>query len=159
MSTRRGQRCPKSGKKGCRGARWCEKFSSIPEKRLLTLSSASLWYREKPRLCSPMSWPSCRASSGETSRSCSPDLMEHGGGWQRAERRRVQGLVSLSRLHLQQPQHGRVVSELHPPLGGQADVFSQVVYSSYAPTKKRKETLDRWETPRTCVLFTLISLL
>lgn len=39
-------------------------------------------------------------------------------------------LVGLSCLHLQQSQHGRVVSQFHPPLGGQADVLGQVVNSS-----------------------------
>lgn len=76
--------------------------------------------------------------------------MEHGGGWQRAEEsgagRVPRASVGLSRLHLQQSQHGRVVSELHPPLGGQAHVLSQVVHSSYTETERQKkqDTSDRW---------------
>lgn len=49
--------------------------------------------------------------------------------------------VGLSRLHLQQSQHGRVVSELHPTLGGQAHVFSQVVHGSWA--ERGKQPSDR----------------
>lgn len=78
------------------------------------------------------------AFSGCTARLRAGELKStHDGVWRRAEegdrqlcRVRLEALVGLSCLHLQQSQHGRVVSEFHPPLGGQADVLSQVVYSS-----------------------------
>lgn len=59
------------------------------------------------------------------------------GTWRRregrgaGERRACEASVGLSRLHLQQSQHGRVVPELHPALGGQAHVLGQVVHGSW----------------------------
>lgn len=71
--------------------------------------------------------------------------MEHGGRWQREEESGAGcvlggALVGLSRLHLQQSQHGRVVSKFHPPLGRQAHVLGQVVHSSCTETKRQKKT-------------------
>ncbi len=107
---------------------WWEKFSSIPQ-RALSHPQASLSLV-------------CRESSREASWGWSPDLMEYGGGWQRAVESgagRVPVVsVCLSCLHLQQSQHCWVVSEFHPPLGGQAHVLSQVVYRSCTETKRHK---------------------
>lgn len=104
-----------------------------------------LMRRGAERPCADVVWSDCRASSREASWSWRPDLdgsvVEGGGG----RRRVVQGageaggdepLVGLSRLHLQQSQHGRVVPEFHPPLGGQAHVLRQVVHRSCKDTKR-----------------------
>lgn len=68
-------------------------------------------------------------------------VAEGRGEWCRVVSR--DALVGLSRLHLQQSQHGRVVSKFHPPLGGQAHVLSQVVNGSYKDRGK-KHMSDRW---------------
>lgn len=71
--------------------------------------------------------------------------MEEGGrGRGEGSGVRPRALVGLSRLHLKQAQHGWVVPKFHPPLGGQAHVLSQVVYSSCAETKGQKGKSDRW---------------
>lgn len=83
--------------------------------------------------------------------------MEQGGNG-RDRGMAVQGvaLVGLSRLHLKQPQHRRVVPKFHPPLGGQAYILSKVVYSSCTETRRQG---NAHETPATRVPVTLISFL
>lgn len=83
--------------------------------------------------------------------------MEQGGKGQDGGME-VQGvaLIGLSRLHLQQPQHRRVVPEFHPPLGGQAYILSKVVYSSCTETRRQE---NAHETPATRVPVTLVSFL
>lgn len=122
----------------------------FPEEPCHTGKRPFLCCTARLRVRALMSWPGCRSSSREASWSWSPDLMEHGGGWQRAEESGagcVPGaLVGLTRLHLQQSQHGRVVSKFHPPLGGQAHVLSQVVYGSCTGTKRQEKNTHTRQT-------------
>lgn len=92
---------------------------------------------------SPMSW------RGRREATWSPDLMKsvkqaeaeaEAGETERQEVEDASGasLVGLSRLHLQQPEHCRVVPEFHPPLGGQAHVLSQVVHGSCTENSEKR---------------------
>lgn len=127
------------------GWQWCEKFSSTPQGALSHPQvSLSLVHSEAVRLCADV-------MAGLQSEQQKLELeSRHDGVWRRVAegdgercRMRLQALVGLSRLHLQQSQHGRVVSKFHPPLGGQAHVLSQVVYGSYTETGKKTTTHTR----------------
>lgn len=122
------------------GWQWCEKCTSIP-RSALSHPQASIC------LCSDvMARLRSEQQRGELESRLDVAwrrVAEGGGEWRRLPPR--EGLVGLSCLHLQQSEHGRVVSKFHPPLGGQAHVLGQVVHSSCTETKRKENhTSDRW---------------
>lgn len=150
VSTGFSERERERGKQGAEppgGRRLNQKFSSVPPLSLVTptsvfLSAKTARWRADVTAGAAESrldgiWRSVREGAGEWGRACE---------W---------ASVGLSRLHLQQSQHGRVVPQLHPALGGQAHVFSQVVHGSWA--ERQNSQSDRWMRPETYVSFTLMS--
>ena len=142
----------------------CGKFCVITERRSRTSwvppQGVKVSVSQTPQHnTSTNAWLCLRCRERENTRRCLKPVLSHPGGAGCGGGEPPPGLacpgsdggserhsVGLSRLHLEEPQHGRVVAQLHPALGGQTHVLCQVVHSSW---RDREGERQRERTVRT----------